>query len=139
MGCGQEDQSADELARRVEGLLSVNGWADRCGVVVIDPELEAWAWGDYARLASQIGWKDQNQSLPEWLVERGYLCAGSLAKPDKPKEAFEAVARLLRVKRSSALYQQLANRLRFEDCADPSFLKLTTLLQTWFGLNLKSP
>ncbi len=41
-GCGSESKSREELEKEVESRLDANGWKDRNGVAVIDPELENW-------------------------------------------------------------------------------------------------
>ncbi len=45
-GCGWEGRSAQDVEIDLEKRLSDVGWAGRCSVVVIAPELEAWVWSD---------------------------------------------------------------------------------------------
>ncbi len=66
-GCGSfEPRQALEAA--VERRLSQNGWVDRCAVVVPDPELEAWVWGDYSEVAALLGWSPSGAALRDWLT-----------------------------------------------------------------------
>ncbi|MFB3133348.1 MAG: hypothetical protein ACE10K_12585, partial [Rhodothermales bacterium] len=55
-------------------------------------------------------------------------------KPQRPKEAVEAVLRATDTPRSSSLYRQLAQKVSLNRCDDPAFLKLKSTLQEWFGI-----
>jgi len=46
VGSGRETHSRIELETALEEQLAISGWGERAGVVVIDPELEAWVWSD---------------------------------------------------------------------------------------------
>lgn len=131
-GCGAEDQTRHELESEVEQRLSTAGWGDRAAVVVIEPELEAWVWGDTPHVDEALGWKDKRPSLRDWLISEGFLAEDD-AKPGRPKEAMEKALRLARKKRSSAVYGQLAKRVSFQRCTDPSFLQLRQILSGWFA------
>jgi hypothetical protein len=130
-GCGGEQDSREALESRVEGNLARNGWADRSAAVVIDPELEAWVWADSPQVEAMLGWTRNRAELKEWLVEKGYWNLESF-KPHRPKEAVEVLLHFAKKPRSSALYQQLATRIDFENCQDQAFGKLRTTLQAWF-------
>jgi hypothetical protein len=131
-GCGDEGSSREELESRVESLLFKNGWSHRAAAIVIDPELENWVWSDSPVVDEIAGWKDPTTSLRDWLRAQSWL-ASDAVKPVRPKEAFEAVLRKTHEPRSSALYGQLARRVDFSGCTDPSFLKLKSTLQGWFS------
>jgi len=53
-------------------------------------------------------------------------------KPSDPKEAMDAALRRAQKARSSSLYLQLAQKVSFERCDDPAFLKFKKTLSTWF-------
>lgn len=133
-GCGEEDSSREELEQRVEKTLFKNGWSQRAAVIVIDPELENWVWSESSIVDEIAGWNDSTTTLRDWLRANGWL-VGNAAKPARPKEAFEAALRKANEPRSAALYEQLARRVDFSGCADPSFLKFKATLQGWFREN----
>lgn len=135
-GCGQEeDKTREELEETVRSNLAKNGWEDRADVIVIDPELENWVWSTSPHVAQELGWKEPAKGLRAWLLEKGFLKRDDQIKPDRPKEAMEAVLRHTKKPRSSSIYHAVARKVRFDDCRDASFLKLKTLLQNWFGKN----
>lgn len=130
-GCGKEDDSREAIENEIEKNLSRNGWNNRCAAIVIDPELESWVWTPDHRVAEVLGLGRDYTSLENWLTQEGYLPAGK-RKPDRPKEAMEAVLRRTRIPRSSALYKKLAEKVRLKGCTDPAFVKLATVLRAWF-------
>ena len=129
-GTGKEGLSREKLEQDIEGRLHINGWENRASAIVIDPELESWVWGDWAVTSQALGWKT-SPSLREWLLGQALLGADR-AKPYKPKEAFLFAARYARKPESSAIHQQIATQARFENCTDPAFLKMKSVLQNWF-------
>lgn len=131
MGCGRESQSRTELEYALEGKLRISGWEGRAGVVVIDPELEAWVWSDSPHVDRILQWQDRRPSLREWLVDQKFLLPDG-EKPVRPKEALEDALRVVRLPRSSAIYRQLAQEVSLSRCTDASFLKFKTTLQEWF-------
>ena len=68
-GCG----SADDRTT-LEGILErqlSNRWGNRAAAIVIDPELDIWAWGGMFHLASAVNWKvEKSGNLNQWLIER---------------------------------------------------------------------
>lgn len=131
-GSGQKSRSRNQIEERIEMNLSANGWEKRAAAIIIHPELENWMWGDWKATSSALGWAD-TLPLRDWLKERTLLKA-SEAKPRDPKEALEAAARYVGKPFSSAIHQQIAAEARFDGCTDPAFLKLRSVLQTWFPL-----
>jgi hypothetical protein len=131
-GCGQEGLDRAALEQQVEARLFGAGWGERAAAVVIDPELEAWVWSDSPHVAMALGWKDREGSLKELLKEKGWLPEGRI-KPTQPKEAVKEALRIARQPPSSAIYQQLAQRVSFDRCVDASFLKLRQVLSLWFA------
>jgi hypothetical protein len=131
-GTGREGLSREKLEQDIEGRLRTNGWENRSAAIVILPELESWVWGDWAVTSQALGWKT-SPSLRDWLIGQDLLGADQ-AKPYNPKEAFQSAARCVRKPESSAIHQQIAAQSRFENCTDPAFLKLRTVLQGWFPI-----
>ncbi len=111
--------------------LAQNGWADHSAAIVIDPELEAWVWGNYAQVEDVLGWQQGGEGLRQWLIQKGFLQPPQL-KPEHPKEALERALRILKKPRSSAIYHDLATGVSFDRCIDPAFQKLKQTLQNWF-------
>jgi hypothetical protein len=131
-GCGQDHLSRDDLESHVEGQLERQGWQGRAAAIAVDPELEAWVWSDSSEVDHVLGWHGRIPSLRSWLVEEGLLKTGHI-KPLRPKEAVEAALEFVRMRRTSAIYRQLATRVSFRRCIDPAFKKLCSLLCTWFS------
>ena len=131
-GCGRKQVTREALEIEVEDRLASTGWQARGKAVVIDPELEAWVWSDFPHVADILGWQAGLPSLRNRLIETGFL-TGSQIKPEKPKEAVEAILRQVRKPRSSSIYKQLAETVGLHRCSDPAFLKLKSTLQGWFA------
>ena len=130
-GCGsRENRETLELA--TERRLGQNGWNYRCAAVVVDPELEAWVWSESPHVCTVLGWSLTPDELRATLEQANYLIR-SHAKPHRPKDALDHILRLSQKRHSSALFLELAQRVSFEQCKDPSFLKLKATLRNWFG------
>jgi hypothetical protein len=127
-GCGAASPAGNveaELTQRLVPKWGANGQA-----LVIEPELDVWLWGAENALKTALSW-NHPASIRDWLRGRGYAL-GEHEKPDRPKEALEAVLRELRLPRSSALYEELAGKLSLRRCSDPAFGRLRATLQRWF-------
>lgn len=131
-GCGREAVPAETLANEVRERLEKAGWPDRAEVVIVAPELEAWAWTDSPHVARSLGWTAGTPALRAWLVEHGYWQRDA-AKPRQPKAALEAALHQVRKPRSSAIYGDLARSVSLQGHTEPAFLRLTQALQRWFG------
>lgn len=130
-GSGKETLSREEMEADIENRLAISGWGDRAVAVVFDPELEIWVWSDSPQVDEVLGWGTRTPNLRTWLVEKVWLQSGEI-KPARPKEALEDVLRQVRRARSSAIYLELAQKVSFQKCTDPAFLKLKRYLQDWF-------
>lgn len=130
-GCGR-DLAREDLEKLVEAELAKSGWDNRGVAIVIDPELENWVWGPSPHVASALGWTDDRGDLKEWLVSHGWLPSLEATKPRRPKEAVDAVMKLVDAPRSSAIYQAIAEKVSVQLCTDPAFVKLRETLQGWF-------
>lgn len=131
-GSGRENRTASELEDEVTTMLEATGWVNRCAVVVIAPELEAWLWTGSPHVSRTLGWGDDYPGLVETLAHRGFKFIDG--KPDRPKEAVEMCLRERRIQRSSALYGEIASKVSLSRCGDRSFQKLRAALVQWFGV-----
>jgi hypothetical protein len=126
-GCGRDTLEPAELQRLVQEKLDAGGWQGRSGVVVLDPELEAWVWSDSPHAAEVLGLPYANyrklmvDNTPEGRI-----------KPLRPKELMESAIRSASVPMSAALYSAMARSVGVERCTDPAFLQLRRLLAGWF-------
>lgn len=132
-GSGREERTASELEVEVTEMLEAQGWAGRCAVIVITPELESWLWTSSPHVSRILGWGDDYSALVSALEARGFNFVDG--KPDRPKEAVEACLRERRIQRSSALYGEIAARVSLTRCVDPAFKKLRSSLVEWFGVS----
>ncbi len=131
-GSGREPIPIQELQAKLNHKFQDSPWTDRARVIILSPELETWVWADSPHVDDVIGWKGKTPTLRQWLIAQGWLQQGQ-AKPDRPKEAFEAALRETRTPRSSSLYQQIANSVSLRRCQDTSFLEFQNILRNWFG------
>ena len=131
LGCGREKAGCEELAGMVMDRLSRNGWDDRAHVVVIDPELEVWAWSRSPHVAACLGWEGQTHALRSWLQEVG-LWPAEQTKPPRPKEAMLAALRERRRPYSSSIYLELASRVSLQGHSETAFLQFVGALRAWF-------
>ena len=132
-GSGQEERSADDLASDLKGRLSRSGWGDRVQVLVIEPELEVWVWSNSPQVDVSLGWSKHSTNLRTWLSNKGFWPDKS-RKPPRPKECLLEALREVRVRRSAAIYRQLAESVGLERCQDPEFNKLKGILRSWFSI-----
>lgn len=130
-GCGHEDVPPSDLEARINQSLAHVGWGDSAVTVILVPELDIWVWSDSPRVEDVLGWKGRTPDLREWLRDKGYLAEGNV-KPVRPKEAMEAALRVVRLPRSSAIYEELATKVSFERCTDLAFAKFKATLRVWF-------
>ena len=131
-GCGQEHLSRKVLEEQVEGRLAANGWNGRAAAIILDPELEIWAWSDSPHVDMVLGWGTREPDLRTWLVTSGYTDHHG-AKPSRPKEAVREALRLVHKPPSSSLFSELAMTVGFDRCSDPAFTKFKATLRNWFG------
>ena len=127
---GAPSRDSATLEAKVRADLA-RDWESRGACIVIEPELEAWAFSDSPHVDRVLGWGDRKPPLREWLVAEGHLRAGEV-KPARPKEAFEAAIRKARERNSSSLFGELARQVSVDRCVDPSFNRLRATLRDWF-------
>jgi hypothetical protein len=91
-GSGAEDQPVDEIERRVEDSLTVNGWQNRCAAIILVPELESWIWDESLNARKAANLSRTSRETTSLLISLGFLVEGQ-TKPARPKEAFEVLLR----------------------------------------------
>lgn len=128
---GAPDMTAVDMEQAVRERLTPV-WKDSCGVVVIDPELEAWVWSDSPHVDDLLGWKDRQPSLREWLQTEGLLEPGKL-KPADPKTAVERAVVIGQKRWTAGTCKTLASKVGLARCQDASFTRFKKLLQSWFA------
>lgn len=132
--CGSRLSRA-EIQRSVNDNLSRNGWADRTKVIVIEPELEAWVWGDLRQTSRILGWGEDIGVLRRRLGSQG-LWERHDTKPSDPKRAMRAAMERApfgpRRRRSARIFGEIAGSAAVDNCRDRAFNELKTTLQAWF-------
>ena len=128
-GSGAADSRGD-LERQLDGLLE-RTWGDDAKAIVIEPELESWIWGSDKAIQQILDWPHR-VPIRTWLADRKFVVSDQ-GKPDRPKEAFEAVLRECGKPRSASLYAGVVGRLSIRRCTDPALVRLRNKLKTWFG------
>jgi hypothetical protein len=131
-GSGAGELGALALEMQLDEQLK-STWSDRAKAIVIAPEVDIWMWGSDNKLAEVLKWPRQ-ESIRDWLRDAGFDVMEN-GKPQRPKEALEAVFRVCKRPRSSAAYQQIAAGISLARCGDPAFLRLRGQLQRWFPLD----
>jgi hypothetical protein len=130
-GSGAEDRTAEEIETEAEARIGQAGWSGRSGVIVLDPELEAWVWSASTRVDEVPGWSSRVPDLRSWLVDQKY-CIDKGDKPARPKEAMESAMRKSGVRWSSAVFKSLAESVSVQGCSDRAFQKFRNIIQTRF-------
>jgi hypothetical protein len=130
-GCGREDKTPTELEGELDEKLQPF-WSQRAKAIVIAPEVDIWLWGNDNAMREALHWLDVG-SIRDWLRTKGFEF-NTDGKPLQPKEAMEAVCRMKKQPRSSALYQKITSKISLQKCNDEAFKRLKTALGTWFKL-----
>lgn len=120
------------LEQKVESDLAAT-WQGRAACVVIDPEIEAWAFSTSPRVDDALGWAGRSPALRPWLVAAGLWDPGD-PKPRDPKRAFEAALRHVRRPNSSSIFRVLGSSVSVDRCVDASFARLRRILEGWFPI-----
>ena len=127
-GCGERD-TALALEQNLDNRLAKT-WGDLAKAIVIEPEVDIWIWGSDNALQTILGWTGR-PPIRAWLSAAGFQM-GANGKPDRPKEALEAVMEELRRPRSSSYYEEITSRISLQNCHDAAFVRLRDRLQQWF-------
>lgn len=129
-GCGAEGNGREQIEKELDARLDLHWGADaKC--IVIEPELDVWVWGADNKLHDSLGWSMTDVSARDWLRGKGFEF-DLHGKPRRPKEALEALVRVLRLPRSSALYEKVTDRISLRRCQDAAFGRLRDKLRVWF-------
>lgn len=124
-----EGQTAEELELVLDQELHAR-WGPNAKAVVISPELDIWMWGSDNALRQSLQWPIAG-SIRSWLQDQGFVFDAH-GKPERPKEALEAMVRIHRQPRSSALYEKITSLISLRRCSDPAFGRLRDALRSWF-------
>jgi len=130
-GCGREDLPAVELEQLVGESLCRVGWEGRAKAIVLDPELEVWAWSESPEVERCLGWVGRQPPLREWLRQKGMWEAGS-AKPKDPKAATRLALFEARKGAAPPALLQIARSVSPRRCTDRAFVRFRGILQRWF-------
>lgn len=132
-GSGTNKPDARSLEEELNSSLQ-QCWPDGAKAIVIEPELEMWLWGSDNALQNALEWP-LSFGIRNWLEHRipPYTFRNN-GKPDRPKEAWEALIPVHRKPRSSSLYEEVASQISLKNCIDPSFVRLRQHLQMWFPM-----
>jgi hypothetical protein len=124
-----EEQTAEGLERMLDEQLQAQ-WGQHAKAIVIAPELDIWLWGADNSLQDCLHWP-LDETIRAWLQNKGFVF-NAQGKPERPKEALEAMVRTHRQPRSSALYEKITGRISLRRCSDPAFCRLRDALRSWF-------
>ncbi len=115
----------------VTARLVTSGWSEHAvKVIAIDPELENWLWQDKPQVAEILRYRDA-PPLRQYLADQDWWPLDQ-SKPPRPKEATEWILRQTRQPRSSAIYEQLAEKISVIGCTDQAFAEMRATLLAWF-------
>lgn len=126
-GCGSKE-SARQIQQIVKERLDQAGWNERNQVVVLDPELEIWVWADSPNVSRSLGLSEKQ--LKEIL---SHYERDENLKPKDPKAAMEDALKKSHLRRSAAIYANLASTVTLKNCRDRSFSDFKSALVKWFG------
>ena len=133
-GSGSDAKSPEALQSELQVRVDRDWGVGKGLAVVIVPELEAWIWGQDNAMRQFIKWDNPGGlAIRDWLRSRGFVFRSD-HKPERPKEALEAILVQVNMPRSSALFEQAASRLSLDKCVDPAFVRLRDALRGWFRL-----
>lgn len=118
---------AERLRTDVQAQLQA--WEDRAAVVVVEPELEVWAFSArLTHLEQALGWDPG--TLRAALRAEGWW--GDEAKPDDPKGALQWAARQRRTTLNPRWFERLAAQVSTQGCTDEAFRAFTDAVTRWF-------
>jgi hypothetical protein len=125
-----QKQTAVDLERDLDAQLEAL-WGPNAKAIVITPEVDIWLWGTDNALRDVLRWPSEVGGMREWLQLQGFVFDAN-GKPERPKEALEAMIPVHKQPRSSALYEKITGKISLRRCTDPAFLRLRETLRGWF-------
>ena len=128
-GCGRA--RPPEIEDEVRKQLCRSGWEDRADAIVLDPELEVWAWSESPEVENCLGWSTQQLGLRRWLEKQG-VWSPDAPKPSQPKEALRAALRRAGSGPPPTALVRLARSVGLRRCTDRAFLRFRNVLRRWF-------
>ena len=109
IGCGQESKSNEEICEKINQDLHTNSWtSENSDVIVLDPELEIWAWVESPHTAQAMG-EESYDKMKNILIAH-QLWEPNNSKPNYPKEAMECILSRNHIPRSSSIYKEIAEK-----------------------------
>lgn len=106
-------------------------WAGESRVIVLDPEIEAWFWQpDSEHVSNAMRYRGE-QHYRQVLAASGHWPEDN-AKPPRPKEAREHLARHHGIDKSNAIFKRAAANFSVKGCTDTAFHELRDTLRAWF-------
>ena len=102
------------LENQLDAALSEE-WGSDAKAIVIEPEVDIWMWGAETHIREVVDWHSQ-AGIRGRLAHDSDFYFSAHGKPERPKEALEAVFRHAQLPRSSAHYEALARRLSLARC-----------------------
>ncbi len=109
-GSGDEVTERQAIQKAVEQDLWRAGWANRSKAIVIEPELEMWAWSESPYVGKVLGWIEGTGALREWLCEKD-LWPDDEAKPPDPKLALRRAMRQKNRSPTAVTFKDLAEKV----------------------------
>lgn len=131
-GSGTHHDDPEDLEQELDDRLR-NDWNNNAKSIVLYPEVDIWVWGADALLQEIYDWPLQI-TIRQWLRDAGFEFDQN-DKPKRPKEALEAIRKIHKQPRSSALYMNITERISLSRCRDTAFICLKNQLQAWFNPN----
>lgn len=128
-GSGADGNPVAELEAMLDAKLA-RDWDDRARCVVVAPEMDTWMWGSDNAMHQALEWRHP-EGVRQYAASQGFAL-DSIGKPDRPKEAMEAVLRRQRLPMSASVYGDIAGRISLSRCRDPAFERLRSILRGWF-------
>lgn len=98
------------------------------GVIVIEPELEAWLMNENAHLVRIFRCPEDYRQI----LEQAGWWPNDLLKPPRPKEALEHLKRHYKARVVNADFGKLAAVMSVKHCQDAAFNQLRDHLRAWF-------
>ena len=130
-GSGDDEAERKHIQQAVEGDPHQNGWENRSKAIVIEPELEAWAWSASTNVGKILGWDEGTRALRDWLHERKLWPDGATKPPD-PKSALQRALREKNRRATPTTFKRLAQEVGLARCKDPAFQEMRATLRKWF-------